>query len=139
MLEGLLWKRLSAGAHHSNKRTSSSSPGRTPFVLALLEAMINSTIDPVDPKAGSPQAKQLTGSATHPSTDNWIKALLRKALPTRVRPSFSQCQSLPSGSLHKPLRLICQRAYREAKRTTIPQWLEQKPHQSVKQDEKAES
>ena len=119
VLEDLLWKHLSAGAHHSNKATRSSSPGRTPFVLALLEATINPTIVPVDPKAGSPQAKQFTGSATHPSTDNWIKALLSKALPTRVRPSFSQCQSLPSGSLHKPLRLIHQRAHREAKSPTV--------------------
>ena len=57
-----------------HKGTGSSSPERTPFVLALLEATINPTIQPVDPKAGSPQAKQLTGSATQPSTDNWIKA-----------------------------------------------------------------
>jgi len=32
------------------------------------------------------------------------------ALPTKARPSFPQSQSLPSGSLHKPLILIYQRA-----------------------------
>ena len=37
----------------------------------------------------------------HPSAENWIKALLSKALPTKARPSFSHHQSLPSRSLHK--------------------------------------
>ena len=36
---------------------------------------------------------------SRPSADNWIKALLSKALPTRTRPSFSHHQSLPSRSL----------------------------------------
>ena len=66
------------------------------------------------------------GVPPHPSADNWIKALLSKALPTRARPSFSHYQSLPSGSLHKPLSLLLQRA--EARRTTVSQWLKQKPH-----------
>ena len=37
----------------------------------------------------------------HPSADNWIKALLSKALPTKAWPRFSNHQSLPLGSLHK--------------------------------------
>ena len=41
----------------------------------------------------------------HQSADNWIKVLLSKALPTRAKDSVSQCQSLPSGSLHKPLSI----------------------------------
>ena len=45
------------------------------------------------------------------AADNWIKVLLRTALPTRAR-SSSHCQSLPSGSLHKLLILIYQRADR---------------------------
>ena len=48
----------------------------------------------------------------HPEADNWIKDLLSKALPTRERPSFPHRQSLPSGSLHKPLIFIYQRADR---------------------------
>ena len=39
------------------------------------------------------------------------------ALPIRTRPSFPHSQSLPSGSFHKPLILICQRADRM--KTTI--------------------
>ena len=52
------------------------------------------------------QTATTEGVQLHPSPDNWIKALLNKALPTRARPSFSHCQSLPSRSLHKPLSLI---------------------------------
>ena len=55
------------------------------------------------------------GAQPHPSADNWIKALLSKALPTRARPNFSHHQSLPPGSLHKPLRLLHQRADRRSK------------------------
>ena len=41
-----------------------------------------------------------------PSTENWIKDLLS------MRPSFPFSQCLPSGSFHKPLILIHQRADR---------------------------
>ena len=54
------------------------------------------------------------------SADNWIKALLSKALCTRAKLSFSQCQSLPSGSLHKPLSLSHQRADRRSKKKHSP-------------------
>ena len=66
------------------------------------------------------------GVPPHPSADNWIKALLSKALPTRARPSFSHHQSLSSESSHKALNLLHHRA--EARRTTVSQWLKQKPH-----------
>ena len=93
--------------------------GRYP--LALLEVAIIPTRETVDPRAGMPQAKQLPrGAQPLPSAENWIKALLSKALPTRTRTSFSHCQSLPSGSLHKPLSLIHQRADRRSKKTNSP-------------------
>ena len=41
-----------------------------------------------------------------PSEDNWITVFLSTALSTRARFSFPHCQSLPLGSLHKPLILI---------------------------------
>ena len=43
--------------------------------------------------------------------------LLSMALPIRTRPSFPHSQSLPSGSFHKPLTLILQRA--DLMKTTI--------------------
>ena len=73
----------------------------------------------------SGQRTTTEGARPHPSADNWIKVLLSKALPTRARLSFSHHQSLPSGGLHKPPSLLLQMADR---RTTIPQWLKQKPH-----------
>ena len=42
----------------------------------------------------------------HPWIENRIKGLLSMAPPFRTRPSFSHCQSLPSGSFQKPLILI---------------------------------
>ena len=48
----------------------------------------------------------------HPSTENWIKDLLNMALPIRTRPSVPHSQSVPSGSLHKLLILVHQRANR---------------------------
>ena len=78
------------------------------------------TRDPVDPRAGSPQAKQLTGREPHLSIYNWIKASLSKALPTRARPSFSDLQSFPLGSLHKPLSLLHLRADRISKKNHNP-------------------
>ena len=55
---------------------------------------------------------QTTGREHSPSTENWIKDLLSMALPIRTRPSFPVSQSLPSGSFHKPLILLYQRADR---------------------------
>ena len=55
------------------------------------------------------------GMHLHPSADNWIKALLNMALPTRARPSFSHCQSFPSGNLHNSPSLIHQKT-EEARR-----------------------
>ena len=53
----------------------------------------------------------------HPSTDNWIKDFLSMAPPIRTRLSFPLSQSPPSGSFHKPLILLHQRADRP--KTTI--------------------
>ena len=57
------------------------------------------------------------GTQLHPSTENLIKDLLIMALPIRTRPSFPLNPSLPSGSFHKPLILLHQKADRL--RTTI--------------------
>ena len=93
--------------------------GTGALVAAVLEGapwheVINKPIiEPTDARAGSPQAKQLTRRECNPSADNWVKALLSMALPTRARPS-THLQSLPSGSLHKLLSLIHQRADRRS-------------------------
>ena len=52
------------------------------------------------------------GTQLHQSTENWIKDLLSMAPPIRTRPSFPLSQSFPSGSFHKPLILLHQRADR---------------------------
>ena len=64
-----------------------------------------------------PQVNSREGTQLHPSTENWIKDLLSMAPPIRTRPSFPLSQSLPSGSFHKPLILLHQRADRM--KTTI--------------------
>jgi len=75
----------------------------------------------------------------HSTADNWIKALLSKALPTRARPSFSHHQSLPSRSLHKPLSLIHQRADRSKKKHSPTEAKTKTILQNVNHNEKAES
>ena len=52
------------------------------------------------------------GTQLSPSTENWIKDLLSMASPIRIRPQFPSSQSLSSGSFHKPLILLHQRANR---------------------------
>ena len=62
-----------------------------------------------------PQVKQQGGNTVLPINRRLDKVLLSQALPIRTRASFPQ--SLPTGSFHKPLILIHQRADRM--KTTI--------------------
>ena len=52
------------------------------------------------------------GTQPRPSTEDWTKNLLSMAPTIRTRLSFPLSQSLPSGSIHKPLILLHQRADR---------------------------
>ena len=121
MLEGLLWRRGSTGAHHRDGGTGSCSPGRLPLELTLLVVAINPKMEPTDHRvhrACLSQAKKITrkGAQPHPPADNWTKALLSKALSTRAGSSYSHHQALPLGSLCKPLSLLLhQRADRRSK------------------------
>ena len=112
--------------------------GKVPFGT-LLEVTINPTREPAGPRAGPPQAKKLPGREHNPiHQHNWIKALLSKALP-RARSSFSHHQSLPSGSLHKPLSLLHRRADKRSKKNHNPAATRTKTTtQKVNQNEKAE-
>ena len=75
-------------------------------------------------------------SQPQPSADNWNKALLSKAMPTRAR-QFSHCQSLLSGRLHKPLSLLHQRTDR-SKKSHNPTARIKTTLGKVNQDEKAD-
>ena len=55
------------------------------------------------------QVSNREATQPQPSTENCIKDLLNMAPPTR-RLSFPLSQSLPSGSFHKPLILLHQKA-----------------------------
>ena len=59
-----------------------------------------------------PQVNNREGTQPHPTTENWIKDLLSMVQSIRTRPSFPLSQSLPSGSFHKRLILLHQRAGR---------------------------
>ena len=65
--------------------------------------------------AASGQTTNREGAQLHPSVENWIKDLQNMALLTTPRFDFTHSQSLPSGSLHKRLILIHQRADRSSK------------------------
>ena len=87
---------------------SSGSPGMLAYVLVK-----EVTITSITPTIVWPQ----TELQPHLLAENWIKDLIRMALPIRARPSFTHRQSLPAGSFHKPLNLNNQRA--ERMKTTI--------------------
>ena len=70
-----------------------------------MEVTINPTIE-----VGEPQSWAASGQTT-----NRDKPIRSTALPTRARSSLSHGQSLPSGSLHRPLSVIHQRADRSKK------------------------
>ena len=65
-----------------------------------------------------PQVNSREGTS-HPSTENWIKDLLSTTPPIRTRSSFPLSLSLPSGSFHKPLILLYQRADRLKKKKKV--------------------
>ena len=52
--------------------------------------LINFIIEPINPQVwvSLGQTTNRERVQSHPSADNWIKALLSKTLPTRARPSF---------------------------------------------------
>ena len=58
------------------------------------------------------QVKSREGTQLHQSTESWIKDLGSMALPIRTKPSIPISHPIPSGSLHKRLILLHQRADR---------------------------
>ena len=120
------WRWVAAVAHCGDKDTGGSSSGEYSVTWALLEATISSprprpTQQPVGSSAGMPQAKQKTGrehSLTHHQIgclkSSWVNSCLTNILPThspahqrdktQLHPPVVRYQSLPPGSLHKPLR-----------------------------------
>ena len=58
------------------------------------------------------QVNKREGTQPHTSTENWIKHLQSMGPTIRTRSSFPLSQSLLSGSFHKPLILLHQRADR---------------------------
>ena len=76
----------------------------------------------------SGQTTSWEGVQPHQSTDNWIKALFSKALPTRARPSFSHHQSLAHQEGYTSLLASPIRGQTEEARSTISQELKQKPY-----------
>ena len=122
--EGLLWRRGAAGAHQGQGHW------KVPLGINPLELAIRTRHVSYHRPQGWVTSGQTTtreGVQPHPSAANCIKALLSKALPIRARPSFSHCQSLPSRSLHKSLRLIHQRADRSKKKHCLTA-AKQKPY-----------
>ena len=118
VLEGLLWSHRSERPHHRDRGAGSSSPEDGPWHESSWRSPLSLPWSPqTQGLVSTGQKNTREGAQPHPSEDNWIKALLSKALPARARSTFSHCQSLPSGSLHKPLSLLHQKADR---RITIP-------------------
>ena len=88
------------------------NPGIKPRSPTLQRDALTSEPPEKPPTIVWPQANGRERTQLHPSTGNWIKDLLSMAPPIRTRPSVPLSQSLPSGSFHKPLILLHQRANR---------------------------
>ena len=140
VLEGLLQRRGVAVAHHGDKDTGSRSSGKYSLTWALLESAISPTKEPVSSSAGLLQATEPTGGELSPTHQQPSGLKFYWALPTRATLSSTNHKYPPSGSLHILLdSLIHKRQTAEARRTTILQTVERKPHsQEDSQNEKGE-
>ena len=114
-LEGLPWGPGSAGAQH--RAGALEGP---PWCKVSCRSPLSLH------RACRPQGWVTSGQTTtregvqsHPSVENWIKALLSKALPTR--PSHPHCKSLPSGTYTSPLASSIRGQTEEERRTPVPQ------------------
>ena len=101
--EGLLQRWGVAVANHRDKDTGSRSSGKYSLAWALLESAISPTKERIASNAGLPQAKQPTGREPSPTHQQAIRLQFYWALPSRATSNCTHHQSLPSGSLHKPL------------------------------------
>ena len=128
--EGPMWRCGSAVACYRDGGTGGSSLGRFPLVWVFLEVISSPTIKSVDSKPGLLQAKQLT-------VDNWISFTVCGP-PTWARHRFSHQQSLLTGNLHKPLRLIHQRVDRRSQKYNSTVSRTKTTITDVNQNEKAE-
>ena len=122
VLEGLLQRQGVAVAHHGDKDIGSRSSGKYSLLLALPESTISPTKEPVSSTAGSPQAKQPRGRELCPTHQQTSGSKFYWALPTRATPSSTHHQSLPSGSLHKPLRQPHPPEGRQQKQEELQSW-----------------
>ena len=106
------WQRRGSAAGMQRPATGWGALSAAVYAWDLLKEVTIISIIFITSTIVWPQVDNRKGTQLHPSTENWIKDLLSMALPTRTRPSFPLSQSLPSGSFHKPLILLHQRADR---------------------------
>ena len=100
---------------------------KMPLVWVLLEVTINPTTEPTDSRAGSPQAKQLTGREHNP-THQWIMGLKffwAWPYPPEQDPVFPTTSPSHQEGYTSHLASSTRGQTEEARRTTIPQWWEQ--------------
>ena len=103
VLKGLLQKWGAAVAHHGDKDTGSRSSRKYSLARAP-ESSISPTKQPLGTSAGLLQGKQPTGRELSPTHQQTSGLKFYWAPPTRSTPSSTHDHSLPTGSLHKPLR-----------------------------------
>ena len=141
VLEGLLQRQGVAVAHRRDKDTGSRSSGKHSLAGALPEwspHTISPTKQPVGSSAGLPQAKQPKRRELSPTHQQGSGLKFYWALPTRATPRSTYQQSLPSGSLHKPLSFIHQKADKRNKKNYNPAACRTKTIITERQNEKAE-
>ena len=94
-----------------------------------MEVAINLTMEPIDLKAGSLQAKKLSGWEHNPTHQHtiWLKLYWARPSSPEQDPVFPTI--IPSHQeAYTSLLASSIRGQTEEARTTVPQWLKQKPH-----------
>ena len=94
-----------------------------------MEVAINLTMEPIDLKAGSLQAKKLSGWEHNPTHQHtiWLKLYWARPSSPEQDPVFPTI--IPSHQeAYTSLLASSIRGQTEEARSTVPQWLKQKPH-----------
>ena len=141
MLEGLRQRREPAVAHQGRRTLAAEVLGCTPW---REPSQTPPLAPPKSPSrlqcwVAAGQTTTSEGTQPHPSVDKWIKVLLSSAQQGNSQlypPPFPPVRKLPQASY---IASSTRGQTAEARRTTVPQPVEQKPHsQKDRQDEEAE-
>ena len=122
VLEGLLW--ISRGSPQGRGHRE------VPLGVNPLAVCINPTIEPVHPRIGATQAEQLPGRECNPTNQQIIglKLYWARPCPPEQDPVFLITSPSHQEAYTSLLASSIRGQKKEVRRSTVSQWLKQKPH-----------